>query len=138
LAFSKPSQGYKSEPIIIKSNLSGIYEGDFIYRSLRDPAEVNAKMQLVFFKKNNANYGHIKIISNACIGDFEGVLNKLSESVFEMKSDDQFLSNGDGSDCRIKVSRVDGGYAVLDIQETSCQYFRGFECSFNGVLYKKR
>lgn len=138
LAFSQPSQGHKSEPIIVKSNLSSFYEGDFIYRSLRDSADVNAKIRLTFFKKNNANYGHIKIISNACNGDFEGVVNKLSGNKFEMKPEDQALINGDALACRITISGADGGYEALNIQENSCQYFRGFECSFNGVLYKKR
>jgi len=138
LAFSQPSQGYKSEPISVKSNLSGVYEGDFIYRSLRDSAEVNAKMQLNLFKKNNANYGHIKIISNACNGDFEGAVNELSENVFEMKPEVQASFNGDALACRITISGVDGGYTALDIQEDSCQYFRGFECSFNGIIYKKK
>lgn len=138
LVFSQPSQGYKSEPITVKSNLSGIYEGDFTYTSLSDSAQLNAKMQLVLYKKNNANYGHIKIISNACNGDFGGVVNKLSENFFEMKPEDQASFNSDALACRITISPADGGFTALDIAEDSCQYFRGVECSFNGILYKKK
>ena len=138
MVLSQISQEYKSEPKIVKSTLSGTYEGNFIYRSLRDSKDVSARIELVIFKKNNGNYGQIKIISNACTGDFEGVVNQLSVNVFEMQPSDQFLDNRDGSACRITFSVADGSHSAVKIQETNCQYFRGFECSFNGILYKQK
>jgi hypothetical protein len=138
MVLSQSSHEYKSEQKIVRSTLSGTYGGNFIYRSLRDSTEVDARIELVFFKKNNGNYGQIKIISNACTGDFEGAVNQLSVNVFEMQPIDHFLSNRDSSACRITVNAVDGNHSAVKIQETNCQYFRGFECSFNSVLYKQK